>query len=304
MKKRILITGANGLLGQKLVSLFSDEPNWDMLATGKGDLRLNESDTVAYAPMDITNPGEIQAVFNQFKPEVVIHGAAMTHVDQCEQFREQCREINVTATGYLLRAAEPFNSHFIHISTDFIFDGTSGPYKETDLPNPLSYYGETKLAAELMVQAGRLPWSILRTVLVYGATDGLSRSNIVLWAREALKKGQPISVVDDQFRTPTLAEDLAYACMLVAQKQAQGIFHISGEEQMSILELVKTIAKFYNVDSGLIQPVSSETLGQPARRPPRTGFILDKAQRELGYKPTPFWQGLELVEQTIVAMEQ
>jgi dTDP-4-dehydrorhamnose reductase len=302
MKKRILITGANGLLGQKLMAIFEDEPEWELLATGRGELRVSNMQAVNYQPMDITSPNEVQRVFNEFRPEVVIHCAAMTQVDQCESDRDMCREINVTATGYLLRAAEKFNSHFVHISTDFIFDGSSGPYKETDLPNPLSYYGETKLAAELMVQAARLPWAILRTVLVYGASDGLSRSNIVLWAREALKAGKEISVVDDQFRSPTLAEDLAFACMLVAKKHAQGIYHISGQEQMSILEMVQTIAEFYGLSPDLIKPVNSCTLGQPAKRPPRTGFLLDKAKSELGYEPTPFLKGLELVEKTIKAM--
>jgi dTDP-4-dehydrorhamnose reductase len=183
----------------------------------------------------------------------------------------------------------------VHVSTDFIFDGIDGPYREEDQPAPLSYYGESKLAAEQLVLESGLPAAIVRTVLVYGIAEDMSRSNIVLWAKGALEKNQPIKVVDDQFRTPTLAEDLAMGCFLAATKKAEGIFNISGKDFMSIRELVGRVAIYFNLDDSLVETVSSRTLNQKAKRPPRTGFILDKAEKELGYQPHSFEEGIAIV---------
>ena len=178
------------------------------------------------------------------------------------------------------------------MSTDFIFDGKKGPYKEDDEANPLSYYGHSKLLAENMVREYCTKWSIARTVLVYGVVNDMSRSNIVLWAKGALEKGQPINVVDDQFRTPTLAEDLAKGCQLIEHKQAEGIYNISGKDQMSILELVQRVANYFDLDASVLRVVSSESLNQPAKRPPLTGFDLTKSRKVLGYEPHSFEQGI------------
>ena len=182
------------------------------------------------------------------------------------------------------------------MSTDFVFDGQAGPYSEDDQPNPLSYYGETKVEAEKIIQASDCRWTILRTILVYGVTANMSRSNIVLWAKSALEKGEPIHVVNDQWRMPTLALDLAEACLLAAEKGATGIFHISGEDMMTVYELVRKVADFWSLDSSLIIPISSKDLNQEAKRPLKTGFILNKAIRVLGYKPHSFSEGLEIVD--------
>jgi dTDP-4-dehydrorhamnose reductase len=124
----------------------------------------------------------------------------------------------------------------------------------------------------------------------------MSRSNVVLWAKSALEKGDKINVVDDQFRSPTLAEDLAMGCFLIAEKEATGIYNLSGKDTMSILELVQTVADFYGLDKSLINPIKSNTLNQPAKRPPITGFILDKAKNELGYNPHSFLEGLQILD--------
>lgn len=293
---RILITGSNGLLGQKIVAALRNDPRVELIATSRGPDRTPETLAARYHSMDIAVEAEVNAVFAATRPEVVIHTAAMTNVDACELDPTACRLQNVTATEHLLNAAKRHDSHFIFLSTDFIFDGLNGPYREDDEPAPLSIYGHSKLDGERLVMgAGLVKWAIARTIIVYGVAQGLSRSNVVLWAKNALEKGQPIKVVDDQWRMPTLAEDLADGCIRIAERGATGIYNLSGPDGMSILELVERVGAFFSLDTSVISPVKSDSLGQPARRPPHTGFILDKARHELGYAPHGFEEGLAVL---------
>ena len=293
---RILITGSNGLLGQKLVAALRNDPTVALTATSRGPDRSPDPLHDRYRPLDITDAAAVDAVFDAVRPEAVIHTAAMTNVDACELDPAACRLQNVTATAHLVRAAQRHGSHFIHLSTDFIFDGMAGPYREEDAPAPLSVYGHSKLDSERVVQEGGLAkWAIARTIIVYGVAPGLSRGNVVLWAKGALEKGEPIRVVDDQWRMPTLAEDLAEGCIRISRRGATGIYHLSGPDGMSILELVHRVGRFFGLPLNGVQAVKSNTLGQPAQRPPRTGFVLDKARRELGYEPRGFEAGLAVV---------
>ena len=222
--KKILITGSNGLLGQKLIDLYLDNKDIEFIATAKGKNRHPTQQGYVYTSLDITNPDEINKIIRYHKPDCIIHTAAMTNVDQCEEDREGAKLLNIDAVEYLVSVANSIHAHFIHLSTDFIFDGTSGPYTETDTPSPLSFYGETKLTAENIIRTQCKKWSIIRTVLVYGIVHDMSRSNIVLWAKGALEKRQPLNIVHDQYRSPTLAEDLAIGCQLVEQKKCGRYF--------------------------------------------------------------------------------
>ena len=296
---KILITGSNGLLGQKLVKLLANQPDIEFLATSTGENRIKTITGFDYVSLDITNKIQVEQVFNQFKPNVVINTAAMTNVDACEDQKEQCWNLNVNAVKNLIEASGNCQTHLIHLSTDFVFDGENGPYKEEDQPNPLSYYGQSKYEAEKLLQQSTIKWSIVRTIIVYGVVEDMSRSNIVLWAKQALEKGNPLTIVNDQFRMPTLAEDLAQACWLIAQKQATGIYNICGKDFMSILELVNRVADFYGYDKSIISPIASSSLNQAAKRPPKTGFVLDKAYKELGYSPCTFEEGLALVTEQL-----
>lgn len=298
---KILVTGSNGLLGQKLVKKLKEDPAVDLIATARGENRLTDQVGYHYVPLDITDEAMVEEVISQMAPDVVINTAAMTNVDACESDKENCDKLNVDAVRYIVDSCKRHGIHLVHVSTDFIFDGTAGPYREEDKPAPLSYYGLSKLKAEQVVQESGIDAAIIRTVLVYGIAEDMSRSNIVLWAKGALEKGGPINVVDDQFRSPTLAEDLADGCILAAQKRAKGIYNISGEDQLSVLQIVQEVCDFWGLDRSLINAVSSNTLNQPAKRPPVTGFILDKARRELGYKPHSFREGLALVDQQLKA---
>lgn len=298
---RILVTGSNGLLGQKLIAALRNDPDMELVATSRGEDRTPEPGGYTYLAMDCTDEAAVHRAFDEAHPDVVIHTAAMTNVDACELDPKGCQLQNVTAVGYLVAAARNIDAHFIHLSTDFIFDGEKGPYREEDDPRPLSIYGQSKLDAErIVINSGLRRWTIVRTIIVFGVARGLSRSNVVLWAKSALEKGQPIRVVDDQWRMPTLAEDLADGCIRIAERGATGIFNLCGPDGMSILELVQRVGRFFDLDPSVITPVSSASLSQPARRPPRTGFVIDKATRELGYSPHHFEEGLAVVRDQLL----
>jgi dTDP-4-dehydrorhamnose reductase len=306
--KKIVVTGSNGLLGQKLVHALVDRKDVQLIATSAGANRMLRKEGYHYESLDITDKAAIEKIFSKYKPDVIINTAAMTNVDACESKKEECWALNVTAVQHLVEVLEEQNkdAHLIHLSTDFIFDGDKGSeYVETDKPNPQSYYALSKFESEKIVEKSKIKWAIARTIIVYGIVDNMSRSNVVLWAKDALTKGQKINVVDDQFRSPTLAEDLAAGCILIADKKATGIYHLSGPETMSILNLVYRVADFWKLDKSLVTPTKSTTLNQAARRPPYTGFVIDKAKRDLGYQPHSFEEGLAILstqlEQAVVS---
>lgn len=300
-------------MGQKLVYALLDRNkknlSWNIIATSKGENRIVEKSGYTFASLDITSKNDVEKCFTIFKPDVVINTAAMTNVDACETKKEECFELNVKAVENIVKTigrwhSDYENCHLIHLSTDFVFDGENGPYVEGEATNPLSYYAWSKLEAEKLIEKSSIKWSIIRTIIVYGIVDGLSRTNIVLWAKGALEKGQTINVVDDQFRSPTLAEDLAEGCLLCAEKGAEGLFHVSGKDFMSILELVYRVADFWKLDKSIIVPSKSVTINQPAKRPPKTGFIIDKARKVLGYEPHSFEEGLAILDKQLKEKEQ
>lgn len=306
--KKILITGSNGLLGQKLIYALLKRKEVEIIATSLGENRTHEKQGYLYESLDITQKNRVRELMLKHTPDVVINTAAMTNVDACEFEKEKCWDLNVNSVKHFIDlieyskiSAEPSsrslrNCHFIHLSTDFVFDGLKGPYNESDEPNPLSFYAKSKYESERLLQQSKINWAIIRTIIIYGVVDNMSRSNVVLWAKDSLEKNKQINVVDDQYRSPTLAEDLAEGCISAALKNATGIYHISGKDIMSILELVYRVADFWKLDKNLVNPVKSDTLNQPAKRPPRTGFVLSKAIHDLGYNPHSFEEGLKILD--------
>ncbi len=297
--KKILITGANGLLGQKLVNVLSANTNVKLIATARGENRNSIQSGYDYYSLDVTSAADVSKLLKKIQPDVVIHTAAMTNVDACELDHSASYLHNVEAVKHLADACEKLNTHLIHVSTDFIFDGLNGPYDELATPNPISYYGFCKWEAEKIVMRLSSPCTIIRTVLVFGVIDKGSRSNVVLWVKNNLEQGKTIYVVHDQYRTPTLAEDLAQGCTLAAMKGATGIYNIAGPEMMSIYELAVRVADYFKLEKSLILPSDSSGINQPAKRPPRTGLIIEKARRELGYHPHFFHESLALVKQQL-----
>ncbi len=292
---KILITGSNGLLGQKLVDFCLDK-SIEYIATSKGSNRNSKCPDENYRSLDITNKEEIEALFQQELPTHIIHTAAITNVDYCELHPGESELVNVTATKYLVESANNVKAHFQFISTDFVFDGEKGNYSEEDDVNPLSEYARSKVKGEQITQStAKFGWSIIRTIIVYGVGEKLSRSNLVIWAKGALEKGEAINIIDDQFRAPTYADDLASGCMGVILNNENGIFHISGPETMSIYQIVERIAEHFNYSMDNVCKISSTTLNQPAKRPPKTGFNLSKAYQRINYKPHTLEETLDLL---------
>lgn len=303
--KKFLITGSNGLLGQKLVKKLLSK-NYRVIATSRGSSKIHiQHSNYTYEELDISNFNAIKNVFEKHFPDVIINTAAMTNVDACELHPYDCFIQNTKSVEMMVNVLETlqnnqYTPHFIHLSTDFIFDGTKKMLTEEDVPNPLSIYAKSKLEAERIIQQSSLKkWAIVRTILVYGLSQNMSRTNIVLWVKQSLEQKKKISIVTDQFRTPTLAEDLADGCILIAEKETTGIFNIGGKDYMSIYELACRVADFFGLDKSLIQPSKSTDIQQPAKRPPMTGLDITKAQRILGYQPHSFEEGLKLIHEQL-----
>lgn len=293
---RILITGSNGLLGQKIVKICL-ERGLNFVATSKGENRNPDCPNVNYLSLDISNVLEINKIFQFYYPTHVIHTAAITNVDYCEDHQEECQLVNVDSTHFLFNACIQYKSHFQLLSTDFVFDGEKGNYSEQDKVNPLSVYAKSKVDGEnILINSEYNNWSIVRTIIVYGEGHNLSRSNIVLWALEALKSGKDLTIVDDQFRAPTWADDLAWACLEIILRDKKGIFHISGPETMSIINLVYRIADHFKLPKNQVSPIHSDTLNQAAHRPPKTGFNLEHSRKELNYSPLTLEKTLDLLK--------
>jgi len=296
---KILVTGSNGLLGQKLVYALRNRKDIDLIATARGENRINEKSGYTYETLDLTDESHVREVINNYKPDCIIHTAAMTNVDACELDPSTCQLNNVIVLSYLIEASKPYGCHIVHLSTDFVFDGENGPYKETDKPNPQSIYAQSKLDSEKLVEESGLPWTVLRTIIIYGVTDDTQRSNVVLWTKNSLEQGKTITVITDQYRGPTLAEDLAEACIQAALRKAQGIYHISGKEVMPIIDISYEVADYFKLNKSFIQPITTAELSQPAKRPLKTGFIIDKAIRDLGYKPHTLKEGIQIVDEQL-----
>jgi dTDP-4-dehydrorhamnose reductase len=286
---KIFVTGANGLLGRHLVRKLA-EKKYEVIATAKGDLRipLINGMNVKFRSLNITDGAAVNKMINEIKPSVIIHTAAITQVDECELNKIECWNTNVTATRFIVDAARETGSRLIFISTDFVFDGLHGPYSEEDEPSPVNYYGSTKLAAEKAVEQSGLDWAIVRTVLVVGSSEDDQRQNILTWVKEKLEKGEVIKVVDDQVRTPTYVEDLVDGILLVLEKNKNGIFHIAGKDTLTPYTIAKQTAHYLKLNVNLIEKADANNFTQAALRPPKTGFIIEKAKNELKYDPHSF----------------
>lgn len=293
---KILVTGANGLLGQTLVKQLL-EKKYEVIATGRGPGRLIVAalEGYSYKDIDITNGPEVEQFILDEQPSVIVHTAAMTQVDQCELNKQDCYNINVTATRFIIDAAKAINARFIFVSTDFIFDGNNGPYSEDDEPAPVNYYGGTKLAAENAVMESGLNWAIARTILVYGVAPTTGRINIISWVKQSLESNITIKMVTDHLRTPTFVHDLARGIILIIEKNRSGIYHLSGDQQMTPYDMAIETAKFFGLNEKLIEKSLSPDIKQPAVRPPRTGFDISKAKKDLGFKPMSFEEGLKVL---------
>jgi len=297
---RVLLTGSNGFLGQKFSEKLSEYSKIKaVLGISKSENRNPYLNADTFQQLDLLDFEALEEAITNFRPTHILHTAALTSVEVCEQQPDLAQQINVELPKKLAEICKKHSIHYTFISTDFVFDGQNGPYKETDAVRATNEYGQSKIDAEKAILDSNDEAAILRTILVYGAIPDKNRSNLVLWAKKQLESRATIKVVSDQWRMPTWVDDLADACYLAMSKKASGIFHISSSEMMTVLEAVEKLADTWNFDKTLITSISAAEIGQATNRPRKTGFVLDKAEEILNYKPTSFVVSLHKIEEQL-----
>ena len=284
IKKRILIIGSNGMLGQSVVSLLNKSEKYELLLGSLEESSVDEN--LSYKKINIGNKKEVKKLLLDFYPDYVVNLAAFTNVDKCESDKELCWNANVNALEYLAKYCVPTNSQLIHISSDYIFDGQNGPYSENDLPNPISYYGRSKLAGENVIKRFNIPSTIIRTNVLFGATK-YGRPDFVKWVVDSLKNSKNIRIVTDQYNNPTFIDDLAIMINSIIDESKTGLYHVGGSELLNRFEFTKRIADYFKLNFELVTPILTKELNQPAPRPLKSGLINLKAETELNYKPKP-----------------
>lgn len=296
--KRILICGSNGLLGQRLALMFGHETEYEVLNTSHHRSFVLDHHLFDYTQLDITNKSDVKSLVTSFRPDIIVNAAAMTNVDACETQREFAWKVNVIGVENLVEVSRRINSTLINVSTDYVFDGKNGPYKETDRVNPINYYGKTKLAGENVILAGGISSAILRTIVVYGTGINV-KNNFALWVINSLRAGKNIRCVDDQISNPTHVGDLAASVVKTIERERTGVYHICGADAVSRYQFAMKAAEIFGLDASLIQRIQSSELQQPAVRPMVTGFITLKAQTELDFHPMTSAQGLETLKREL-----
>jgi dTDP-4-dehydrorhamnose reductase len=292
LMQRILVTGANGFIGHYLVEKLLNK-GFEIMATGRGDSKTRfQHPLLQYVHLDFTEKEQVENVFRQYQPAIVIHSGAVSKPDECEADHAMADRINVHGTNFLLDASRDLRSFFVFLSTDFVFDGKKGMYKEEDERKAVNYYGETKIMAEDAVMAYPFNWAIVRTISVYGKNYA-DRPNIVPNVANTLRAGKTMRMFGDQVRTPIYVEDLAKAIVELVDKQKTGIFHVGGEDIRTPYQMAVETAEFLGLDAGMITEVTEDSFQQPARRPLKTGFDISKARKELGLSPVSFSEGLK-----------
>jgi len=297
VKNRILVIGANGLLGQRTVNFYSRHKNFELLALSiESEPVIN---SIEYIACDVTDREDIKKIIFDFCPDFILNAAAYTNVDKSESSRETVWKVNVKAVEYIAEAARAIDAHIVHISSDYIFDGRNGPYSENAVPNPLGYYGRTKLASENALRISGTIHTILRTNVLYGTTFN-NKPDFVKWLVQALNKNEEINVVTDQFNNPTFIDDLVQVVSKVIEFNKTGLYHVGGKELLSRYDFALTIAECFQLDNSLIIPVTTDQLNQQARRPMKSGLITLKSETELSYKAHSIVEALSEMKRELV----
>jgi dTDP-4-dehydrorhamnose reductase len=275
---RVLITGCLGLLGQKLVEL---SPKGTKVFGLDLENVSSPDDNFTYSQIDMTDKNSLLEIVTLIQPDWIINAAAYTNVDGAETERDLCWKVNVTAVENLITCARKVKSKIVHISTDYIFDGLAGPYDELANPNPVGYYGRSKLAAENAFVSSLVDFAIARTMVLYGKEKN-NKLNFVTWLLKKLQASEKVTIVTDQVGNTTLADELAEGCWRICQENFTGIVNVAGREIVDRFTFAKQIAAVFDLDPSLIVPITTKELHQPAPRPLNSGLLVDKAVNELG----------------------
>ncbi len=301
--RRILICGANGLLGQRLSAMLSTQNDIEVLSTSVERSFVFDDRLFDYTQLDITQRSDVKSLMSSFQPTIIINAAAATNVDWCETNREEAWKINVTAVENLVEASRKVGAQLVHVSTDYVFDGKSGPYDEEAKPNPISYYGKTKLAGENVIRGAEIPFTIIRTIVLYGSGINV-KSNFALWIIENLSKGTKIRCVDDQLSNPTYVGDLALTILKACDLNRTGTYHVGGGEILSRYDFAIRVADIFGLDRQLIERIKTSDLHQAAPRPMMSGFLTLKAETQLGMRFLNLTEGLTLLKCDLQRIEK
>lgn len=277
----ITIIGAGSTTAAALIPMLLEETDARLQLISSSPLPF-PSERVEQDVVDITDRTAMKDVVMRFNPDAIVNTAAMTNVDACELERQLAWTLNVTVVEHLVRIARATDAHLVHLSTDYVFDGESGPYTEQDVPGPINYYGKSKLAGENAITSAGIDHAILRTNVVYGPPSG--RPDFAQWVIKALDTSRPITVVTDQFSNPTYVDDLAMAIIRVVERKQTGLYHVGGADYLSRYDFARQIASFFRVSTDLIQPITTAELQQAAKRPLKGGLVSLKAQAMLGLR--------------------
>jgi dTDP-4-dehydrorhamnose reductase len=270
------------MLGQRLTEFYARKENVELYLTSAEEESFFEN--IDYSKLDIRDKSAVKSVIMTFFPDTIINVAAYTNVDGCETEKKLAWEINVEGVKNIALYSQGIDAHTIHISTDYVFDGKNGPYTEEDKPNPISYYGRTKLASENVLKSSGTRYTVVRTNVLFGPAK-FGRPDFVKWVVNSLRAGKQIRIVTDQFGNPTYLDDLVDGIVSIETLEAEGLYNIGGRDFLTRYEFTEEIADFFDLDKSLITPIKTAELNQPARRPLKSGLITDKAERELGYNP-------------------
>lgn len=270
---RILVTGAAGQLGRSL-----QLDNAQLLLTSRTLKNLSNLEE----QLDITDPVNVKKIIHYFKPDIVLHLAAMTHVDRCETEPDEAYKINVQGTENLLNC---FKGKFIFLSTDYVFNGHNGPYHELAATEPINIYGKTKLAAEELVRETCTDWVILRTNVLWNI-GGQYHASFADWVVRELSHSRKVRIVNDQWNNPAYTKEVSKVINQIIKIDAAGLFHYGSSKVISRYDFALKIAEIYKLDQQLIEPVSTAELHQPAKRPLKSGLLTSKIESELGIIPS------------------
>lgn len=281
--EKILLIGSTGFLGKKLRSLLASR--YEIIGTGYSRAQENN----ATITLDITNPENVKEVIEKINPGIVILAAALADMDRCETDKDLAIKINVTGVKNVVNCC--LNRVLVHYSSDAVFDGIRGNYHEDDTPNPVNFYGETKLRGEQMVKT--LPnYLILRTCFIY--SDQPNSPKFIPWLIRNLSQGKKANVATDLVTRPTLIDDLAKATLLLLQKKCRGTYHVAGASALSCYQMAIYIVKRWGFDQSLVRPVKRAELPWKAPRGEHATLNIDKLRAE-GITMSTFEQGIEKI---------
>jgi dTDP-4-dehydrorhamnose reductase len=284
------------MLGQRLTEFYKLSGDVELLTCSIEDKSFIKD--VEYRKLDITDVSEVKSVVMDFFPDEIINTAAFTNVDGAEKEKESAWKINVGGVKNIARYAQAIDAHVVHISTDYVFDGKNGPYSETDKPNPIGYYGRTKLASENELKVSGARFSVVRTNVLYGPAK-FGRPDFVKWVVSSLRNGTEIKIVTDQFGNPTFIDDLVFGIDAIVERQAESTYNIGGKDFLTRFQFTMKIAEFFELDKSLIKPIITADLHQLAARPLKSGLVISKAKSELGYNPHSVNDALKIMQKEL-----